>query len=134
VRGRGIADYFADCRKTQRQRVDARRAIPYIRLIMTTRDALPAQFLAIPGSPAVEWRIEPGLVEYPAALAFMEERAGAIRDGAAGELVWLVEHPPLYTAGTSSSRPSGFPSSPRGAVGSTPITAPVRGSPMSCST
>lgn len=82
--------------------MDARAAIPYIRLIMTTRDALPAQFLAIPGSAAVEWRIEPGLVDYPAALVFMEARAGAIRDGTARELVWLVEHPPLYTAGTSA--------------------------------
>lgn len=70
---------------------------------MTTRDALPAQFLPIPGSPAVEWRIEPGLTEYQAALAFMEARAGAIRDGAAGEMIWLVEHPPLYTSGTSAN-------------------------------
>lgn len=50
----------------------------------------------------VEWRTEPGLVEYEAALAFMEARAAAIRAGRADEMIWLVEHPPLYTAGTSA--------------------------------
>src|SRR5690606_25885584 len=69
---------------------------------MSIRDALLAQFLAQPGSPPVEWRIEPGLLDYPDALAFMEARASAISDGTAGELIWLVEHPPLYTAGTSA--------------------------------
>jgi lipoyl(octanoyl) transferase len=43
-----------------------------------------------------------GYVDYPAAVAAMEARAAAIRDGDAGELVWLLEHPPLYTAGTSA--------------------------------
>ncbi|WP_245501913.1 lipoyl(octanoyl) transferase LipB [Mesorhizobium sp. M2A.F.Ca.ET.039.01.1.1] len=56
----------------------------------------------MPGSAPVEWVIEPGLTSYPDALAFMEARAVAIRSGAAGEMVWLVEHPPLYTAGTSA--------------------------------
>ena len=55
-----------------------------------------------PGSPSVEWRIEPGLVDYEAAVAFMELRVAAISEGQAAELVWLVEHPPLYTAGTSA--------------------------------
>ena len=55
-----------------------------------------------PGSPSVEWRIEPGLVDYEAAVAFMEQRVAAISEGQAAELVWLVEHPPLYTAGTSA--------------------------------
>ncbi|CAI9399109.1 Octanoyltransferase [Pleomorphomonas sp. T1.2MG-36] len=55
-----------------------------------------------PGSPSVEWRIEPGLVDYEAGVAFMEERVAAIAEGRAAELVWLVEHPPLYTAGTSA--------------------------------
>jgi lipoyl(octanoyl) transferase len=50
----------------------------------------------------VEWRISAGLVAYPEALAAMEERVTAIRAGAARELVWLLEHPPLYTAGTSA--------------------------------
>lgn len=51
----------------------------------------------------MEWRVEPGLVEYPDALAVMEARAAAIREGTAEELIWLVEHPPLYTAGTSAA-------------------------------
>jgi len=51
----------------------------------------------------MEWRVEPGLVEYPDALAVMEARAAAIREGTAEELIWLVEHPPLYTAGTSAT-------------------------------
>lgn len=50
----------------------------------------------------IEWRVTPGLTPYPQALAAMEARATAIRDGTAGELVWLLEHPPLYTAGTSA--------------------------------
>jgi lipoyl(octanoyl) transferase len=49
-----------------------------------------------------EWRISEGLTPYPDALALMRDRVAAIRAGAAGELVWLVEHPPLYTAGTSA--------------------------------
>ncbi len=52
--------------------------------------------------PEVEWRIDDRLVPYPEAIAVMEERAAAIRAGAAPELVWLLEHPPLYTAGTSA--------------------------------
>lgn len=50
----------------------------------------------------VEWKVEPGLIPYPQALVFMETRAAAIAAGEAGELIWLVEHPPLYTAGTSA--------------------------------
>ncbi|MFD2262995.1 lipoyl(octanoyl) transferase LipB [Lacibacterium aquatile] len=50
----------------------------------------------------VEWRVEPGLLKYEAAVAAMEKRAEEIYEGQAGELVWLVEHPPLYTAGTSA--------------------------------
>jgi lipoyl(octanoyl) transferase len=53
-------------------------------------------------SGGVEWRISDGLVPYETAVAEMEARIGAIRDGAAPELVWLLEHPPLYTAGTSA--------------------------------
>ena len=48
------------------------------------------------------WRVEPGLLPYAAAVAAMQARIAAIRDGEAEELVWLVEHPPLYTAGTSA--------------------------------
>jgi lipoyl(octanoyl) transferase len=53
-------------------------------------------------TPPVEWRVAGGLTPYPDAVAFMEARAAAIADGAASELVWLVEHPPIYTAGTSA--------------------------------
>ena len=49
-----------------------------------------------------EWRIGKGLQPYSEAVDFMETRAAAIADGRAPELVWLVEHPPLYTAGTSA--------------------------------
>jgi lipoyl(octanoyl) transferase len=51
---------------------------------------------------ALEWRIDDSPVPYPAALAFMDERVAAIRAGRAPETVWLLEHPPLYTAGTSA--------------------------------
>jgi lipoyl(octanoyl) transferase len=54
-------------------------------------------------SAAPEWRIEPGLLAYPETVAAMEARANAIADGTARELVWLVEHPPIYTAGTSAN-------------------------------
>ncbi len=50
----------------------------------------------------VEWRITPGLTEYPDALAAMEARVASIHAGTMAEQVWLVEHPPLYTAGTSA--------------------------------
>jgi lipoyl(octanoyl) transferase len=52
---------------------------------------------------APEWRVRPGLLPYPEAVAFMEERADAVAAGRANELVWLVEHPPIYTAGTSAN-------------------------------
>jgi lipoyl(octanoyl) transferase len=51
----------------------------------------------------VEWIHSPGLVPYTEALDFMDARAGDIADGRADEAVWLLEHPPLYTAGTSAS-------------------------------
>ena len=62
----------------------------------------------------IEWRVTPGLSLYPETLGEMEARAAAIRSGEAAELVWLLEHPPLYTAGTSAdpaelSNRFGFP-------------------------
>ncbi|MDF1635703.1 lipoyl(octanoyl) transferase LipB [Mycoplana sp. MJR14] len=57
---------------------------------------------AVKGSPPIRWRIEPGLVPYDVAVQTMEREAAAIAAGEADELVWLVEHPPLYTAGTSA--------------------------------
>ena len=64
-------------------------------------------------SDGIEWRVSEGLVPYPLALAEMESRARAVRLGEAEELVWLLEHPPLFTAGTSAdpaeiSNPKGF--------------------------
>lgn len=53
-------------------------------------------------SPQPEWRTEPGLVAYPEAVSFMERRVADIAEGRAPELVWLLEHPPIYTAGTSA--------------------------------
>lgn len=74
---------------------------------MTARNDIRTSFLpASPGRP-VEWRVERGHVGYADALAVMEARVAAIRDEGAPELVWLIEHPPLYTAGTSS-RPDGL--------------------------
>jgi lipoyl(octanoyl) transferase len=51
---------------------------------------------------AIEWRVEPAPIDYPQALAAMTGRADAVARGEARELVWLLEHPPLYTAGTSA--------------------------------
>src|SRR3569623_2101412 len=53
------------------------------------------------GGEAVEWRISEAPVPYPEAVAAMEARVAAISAGEAPELVWLLEHPPLYTSGTS---------------------------------
>jgi len=53
--------------------------------------------------PPLEWDIADDLVPYPLGISRMEARVAAIRAGEASELVWLVEHPPLYTAGTSAS-------------------------------
>lgn len=55
-----------------------------------------------PALPPVDWAISDSPVAYEAALAAMEARAAAIAAGTAGEMVWLLEHPPLYTAGTSA--------------------------------
>lgn len=55
----------------------------------------------VAGAPDVEWRIADSPVDYADAVAAMEALCTAIADGAAPELVWLLEHPPLYTSGTS---------------------------------
>jgi lipoyl(octanoyl) transferase len=62
----------------------------------------------------IEWRTSTAPVPYPDALAFMEERVAAIRAGSARECIWLLEHAPLFTAGTSADpaelfNPEGFP-------------------------
>ena len=58
--------------------------------------------LTAQGRQSVEWKISDQPVPYPDALAAMEARAAAIAEGKAGEQVWLLEHPPIYTAGTSA--------------------------------
>ena len=71
---------------------------------------------------AIEWRVSDGLVPYPEAVRAMEERAAAVRDGTAPELIWLLEYPPLYTAGASADPselvdPDRFPVYPTGRGG-----------------
>src|ERR1700722_4195203 len=61
-----------------------------------------AATLPEPLNAAVEWRVADGLVPYDAAVAAMEARVAAIHAGTEGELIWLVEHPPLYTPGPSA--------------------------------
>ncbi|CAH0340967.1 lipoyl(octanoyl) transferase LipB [Rhizobium sp. CECT 9324] len=78
------------------------------------RTDLDLSMQAADGCPAVRWRITEGLVPYEEAVAEMERQVAAIADGTADELVWLVEHPPLYTAGTSADsadliQPDRFP-------------------------
>ena len=51
----------------------------------------------------IEWRVSPGLTDYATALAEMEARTTAIREGTAPELIWLLEHPPVITGGTSAA-------------------------------
>ena len=75
-------------------------------------NAISAPVSEIP--PEIEWRTSGAPVPYDQALGFMEQRAAAIRDGSARECVWLLEHPSLFTAGTSAdpaelTNPQGFP-------------------------
>ena len=66
------------------------------------RAEIDRSMLAVAGSPPVRWEVASGLTDYEAAVRRMEDEAAAIAEGRADELVWLVEHPPLYTAGTSA--------------------------------
>jgi len=66
------------------------------------RGALAHLMRAREGALPVEWRIAAGLTPYDEAVAFMEQRAADISLGSAPETIWLVEHPALYTAGTSA--------------------------------
>jgi lipoyl(octanoyl) transferase len=70
--------------------------------VVNVRDQLAFGLMAAPESPAVEWRVSDGLVPYEHAVAEMDARVAAIARGNAPELAWLLEHPPLYTAGTSA--------------------------------
>jgi lipoyl(octanoyl) transferase len=70
----------------------------------------------------LEWKISEAPVDYPEAVSFMEQRIREIHDGTAPEMVWLLEHPPLYTAGTSAHdedllTPGRFPVYPTGRGG-----------------
>ena len=75
-------------------------------------------------------------VPYPNAIAAMEERVAAIAAGVAPELVWLLEHPPLYTSGTSGNSSdlleARFPLFTTGRGGRSPITDRASGWLMSC--
>ena len=70
--------------------------------VVNSRLASRASLFAPDDAPPVEWVVTPGLTQYSDALAEMESRADAIARGDALERVWLLEHPPLYTAGTSA--------------------------------
>jgi lipoyl(octanoyl) transferase len=70
--------------------------------VVNVRDRLDIGLLPDPELAPVEWRLGEGLIPYDEALATMEQRAGAVAAGMAPELAWLLEHPPLYTAGTSA--------------------------------
>jgi lipoyl(octanoyl) transferase len=70
--------------------------------VLAFADMLQAKAGALGSTDAIEWRLSSGPVPYEAAVAAMEERAAAIGAGRSPELVWLLEHPPLYTAGTSA--------------------------------
>jgi len=67
-----------------------------------SRASLPPGISPASAATAPEWRVEGTLVPYETALAVMDARAAAIAGGEARELVWLIEHPPLYTSGTSA--------------------------------
>lgn len=69
---------------------------------MLTRTDIETNMLPVAGSPPVRWQISEGLVPYEQAIEEMEREVAAIANGEADELVWLLEHPPLYTAGTSA--------------------------------
>jgi lipoyl(octanoyl) transferase len=70
--------------------------------VVNVRDRLDIGLLPDLELAPVEWRLGEGLTPYDEALAAMDQRAGAIAAGTAAELAWLIEHPPLYTAGTSA--------------------------------
>jgi lipoyl(octanoyl) transferase len=80
---------------------------------MLRQDIAPSM-LAAEDCPPVRWRISDGLIPYEEAVTEMERQVALIADGKADELVWLLEHPPLYTAGTSADakdlvQPDRFP-------------------------
>jgi lipoyl(octanoyl) transferase len=88
------------------------RRIVHATALAVTATANHVRAMDVP--PEIEWRESDAPVPYEAALAFMAERAAAIREGTAKECIWLLEHPPLFTGGTSADpseliNPQGFP-------------------------
>src|SRR6201996_2281031 len=71
--------------------------------MVNDRQSLDLTHFSRPDAGEVEWRISDSPVAYPEAVAIMEDRVAAIATGRAPELVWLLEHPPLYTSGTSGN-------------------------------
>jgi lipoyl(octanoyl) transferase len=86
--------------------------------------------------PTIEWKTSTDLIPYEEALSFMEERVRALAaDETLDECIWFLEHPPLYTAGTSADESDLLvkdrsPSTRLGVVGSTPITGRANAWPM----
>jgi lipoyl(octanoyl) transferase len=70
--------------------------------VVNARDEMPFGRMAAPDAPPVEWRVSDRPVPYDEAVAAMDARVDAVARHAAPELAWLLEHPPLYTAGTSA--------------------------------
>ncbi len=100
------------------------------------RVALAWRMAAPEGAAPVEWRIWDGLTDYETAVSAMEARADAIAAGEAPECVWLMEHPALYTAGTSAKDGDlvdrRFRFTAPGAAGNSPTMGRANGSAMSC--
>jgi lipoyl(octanoyl) transferase len=85
-----------------RRIIEASRLTYVEQLPCRARNNLTAGIWPADGQVAAEWRVEGPLVPYEHALRTMDARAAAIADGVAPELIWLLEHPPLYTSGTSA--------------------------------
>jgi lipoyl(octanoyl) transferase len=89
--------------------------------MVNSRETLDLTSFAAPAGSVVDWQISDSLVDYAAATALMEARAAAIAAKEAPELVWLLEHPPVYTSGTSGKpedlRDPRFPLVPTGRGG-----------------
>lgn len=82
--------------------------------LMTNQTLTEMETTAREAEPAVSWLTTPGLVDYPSAISAMEARVAAIHSGTASEAIWLLQHPPIYTAGTSAKpgdlkNPARFP-------------------------
>ena len=97
---RGRSRGVANARACVKARFARDRPNPHIFTVMIQSNS-PIRFARADGR-AVSWAASPGLTPYPQALATMERRVEAILAGEAGELIWLVEHPPLYSAGVSA--------------------------------